>query len=346
MLEIYCSGSSFEIGLEHGTNAKPQIQSTIAFYTDLFLRKCNLTWQAACNEADKFTPHIHERYPHLENEMQGIAKGAGLGYNEILALNVRSELFFGAALDGCTSLSWKTGKASFVAQNWDWMKEQKENLVLLKIDQVGQPSIQMLTEAGMIGKIGLNSAGLGLCVNAIRCAGSDPTRTPIHIMWRVVLGCTSISSALEAIDATGCASACNMLIADPSGSIGVEVTHQTILKLEPDSEGRIFHSNHMLEKHPGTEMLWVEDSLSRVARIRELATQISGDVTKESIQALLCDEDNYPCSINRAQTGESDTASVFSISMNLTTVEARVLLGRPSDPEKIFLLRPKQKHRV
>lgn len=35
-----------------------------------------------------------------------------------------------------------------------WMKEQKENLVLLKIDQVGQPSIQMLTEAGMIGKIG------------------------------------------------------------------------------------------------------------------------------------------------------------------------------------------------
>jgi len=161
-------------------------------------------------------------------------------------------------------------------------------------------------------------------------------------MWRIVLECTSLDSALEAIDATGCASACHMLIADPSGSIGVEVTHQTIVRLESDSKGRFFHSNHMLETHPGTEMLWVEDSLSRVERIRQLADQMQGDVTKESIQALLCDEDNYPCSINRAQKGESDAASVFSISMNLTTAEARVLLGRPSDPERMFLLRPRQ----
>jgi isopenicillin-N N-acyltransferase-like protein len=51
--------------------------------------------------------------------MRGIAEGAGVTYEEILALNVRSELFFGAALDGCTSLSWKTDTASFVAQNWD-----------------------------------------------------------------------------------------------------------------------------------------------------------------------------------------------------------------------------------
>ena len=34
------------------------------------------------------------------------------------------------------------------------MVEQKENLVCLQIEQVGKPVIQMLTEAGMIGKIG------------------------------------------------------------------------------------------------------------------------------------------------------------------------------------------------
>jgi hypothetical protein len=34
------------------------------------------------------------------------------------------------------------------------MVEQKKNLVLLQIDQPGKPVIQMLTETGMIGKIG------------------------------------------------------------------------------------------------------------------------------------------------------------------------------------------------
>ncbi len=34
------------------------------------------------------------------------------------------------------------------------MVEQKENLVCLQIEQTGKPVIQMLTEAGMIGKIG------------------------------------------------------------------------------------------------------------------------------------------------------------------------------------------------
>jgi len=51
--------------------------------------------------------------------MHGIADGAGVTYEEILALNVRTELMFGLFSDGCTSLSWRTNGASLVAQNWD-----------------------------------------------------------------------------------------------------------------------------------------------------------------------------------------------------------------------------------
>ncbi|KAL2416066.1 Isopenicillin-N N-acyltransferase [Exophiala dermatitidis] len=341
MIEINCVGESFEIGLEHGTKAAPQIASTIQFYADLFQKKVKLSWEQACSEAKRFVPHIHQYYPHLESEMQGIAKGAGVTYEEILALNVRSELFFGAALDGCTSLSWETDSTCYLAQNWDWMVEQKPNLVLLQIVQKDKPVIQQVTEAGIIGKIGLNSAGVGLCVNAIRCAGSDVNRTPIHIMWRLVLESPSVDAALEAIKAHGCGGACHMLIADKSRSIGVEVTHQTIKYLQPDEKGRVFHSNHMLESHPGTDMLWVNDSLTRVQRIRELADKLEGEVTQDALQKFLCDEDNYPCSINREQKGESDAASVFSITMDLAKVEAKVLLGRPSKPEKVYVLRPR-----
>lgn len=40
-----------------------------------------------------------------------------------------------------------------------WMQEQKSNILLYHIEQDGYPSIQYLAEAGLIGKIGLNSAG-------------------------------------------------------------------------------------------------------------------------------------------------------------------------------------------
>lgn len=160
-------------------------------------------------------------------------------------------------------------------------------------------------------------------------------------MWRLVLESISVADALEAIKAHGCGGACHMLIGDKSGSIGVEVTHRTIKYLQPDEKGRVFHSNHMLKSHPGTDMLWVKDSLSRVQRIRELADRLQGDVTQDALQQFLCDEENYPCSINREQQGESDAASVFSITMDLAKIEAKVLLGRPSNPDKVYILHPR-----
>lgn len=36
-----------------------------------------------------------------------------------------------------------------------WMEQQKENLIILTIEQAEKPTIKMVTEAGLIGKIGM-----------------------------------------------------------------------------------------------------------------------------------------------------------------------------------------------
>ena len=76
-----------------------------------------------------------------------------------------------------------------MAQNWDWMEEQSPNLLLLTIIQPDKPTIKMVTEAGIIGKIGLNSAGVGVCLNAIRIPGLDKNRIPCTLVfvwsWKV-----------------------------------------------------------------------------------------------------------------------------------------------------------------
>lgn len=72
-----------------------------------------------CKIASAFLPTLRSRWPQYVEELEGLAEGAGSDFLSILALNVRTEIAYGMASDGCTAFSWKTRNASFIAQNWD-----------------------------------------------------------------------------------------------------------------------------------------------------------------------------------------------------------------------------------
>ena len=133
-------------------------------------------------------------------------------YLDILTLNVRTEIAYGMAGDGCTALYRKTNTSSFLAQNWDWEEEQRENLIHLNISRQGKPAISMITEAGIIGKIGLNSSGVGVCLNAIKAHGIDIKRLPCHLALRTCLECISMGEAVAALEKAGVASSCHILV--------------------------------------------------------------------------------------------------------------------------------------
>lgn len=189
--------------------------------------------------------------------------------------------------------------------------------------------------------LGLNSAGLALCVNAIKSAGTDPNKIPIHLAWRHVLDNVSVSAAVAAIERYGCAAAAHMFIVDRNQAIGLEVTHRSIKKLQPDAQGRIFHTNHMLLKHPGVTKMWLGDTLDRLARIKVIADELGSNPSAEQVGGLMKDERDFPCAINRAQEGESDAATVFTITTDVTNTRAVVTVGRPSSPEQTLVLDPR-----
>lgn len=193
----------------------------------------------------------------------------------------------------------------------------------------------MVTEAGLIGKIGLNSAGVGVCLNAIRIKGMDPTRLPCHLGLRMVLDSSSREEAVQSLEQNGVASACHIFVADETGGIGMEWSSSEVQKCTMNSFGQVFHSNHYLLKHQkvGQDTNWLEDSPYRVKKIEELANQIKGPPTREKIFELFKDETNYPGAICRAQKGTSRSASLFNIVMDLKARRANVTLGRPVDPD-------------
>ena len=159
-----------------------------------------------------------------------------------------------------------------------------------------------------------------------------------------ILTYSSRTEAVSRLQEHGIASSCHILIADATGSVGVECSARDMLFLPMDSSGRVFHSNHFLLTHPGVvDTVYLPDSIGRIKRIRDLVDDFctSGDgdrVTEDAIFNLFKDEQEYPTSINRDQVGVSDSASLFNIMMDLRGPVARVTLGRPTVPEEQFYL--------
>lgn len=317
----------------------------------------SMEWPEVRKEAEAFSPFISAQYPRYAEEMQGIADGAGVAYLDILALNIRSEIAFSMfsdpktlpqpqtnggngihkmESDGCTALAWRTANGkSFIAQNWDWKPRQLPNLIILRVEQPGTKLIpfQMITEAGIIGKIGFNSNGIGCCLNAIRAKGVDPSRMPVHFGLRTVLESPSRSAALKTIKAAGIAASAHILIGDADGATGLECTNIGFGEVEPDPQGRIVHANHLALQHPQVdEPPWMADSPKRVARMQELATsQLGKNATLDSIHKLFKDEDNYPTAINRKSTDESASETLFNVVFDLSEKKGWVSLGRPTE---------------
>ena len=274
----------------------------------------------------------------------GVSNGAEVPYLSILALNVRTEIAYGMAKDGCTALYWRNENRSFIAQNWDWQEEQKENLINLNINQPSKPAISMITEAGIIGKIGLNSSGVGVCLNAIRALGVDFKRLPCHLALRTCLESETAGQAAATLQKFGVASACHILVGDSHESIGLECTSIDIIQLR--TTGLLTHTNHLIVPHPGVEdKLALKDSPVRLERINDLVDRgLASDSTprSETINGWLADEENLPTAICRAKTENSSVATLFSIVADLEGRTAEVKLGRPSESDvKVLNLAPK-----
>ena len=106
---IRCEGTPYEIGRAHGEQGREKIRTSIECYRSMFFDYSGIDWDTAQRYAHTFIPSIEGYDPDIMAELRGIADGSGFGLDEILALNVRSEIVLQgsqvkAMLDGgCSS---------------------------------------------------------------------------------------------------------------------------------------------------------------------------------------------------------------------------------------------------
>ncbi|KAL8277429.1 hypothetical protein RQP46_010151 [Phenoliferia psychrophenolica] len=214
----------------------------------------------------------------------------------------------------------------------------------MHIDRHGdRPAMKFVTEAGIIGKIGMNEHGVCVTLNAIRSTSLDRSLLPLHLFLRTLLEQPSLSSCLALISSLpGLASTCHILIADPTGAMGIEAAPQGFALLKPDATGCVTHTNHFLDEvirdTSGAINLW-EDSPARLRVVGERIEGMKGVVSDEGIRDVLSDRSIGTKGICRHDSvNEKGSDTLFCITMNCTAKRGEVKCGRPDEDGAVIKL--------
>jgi isopenicillin-N N-acyltransferase like protein len=338
----------FARGLRHGHMARDQVAASLRTYHRLFKDFVGIEWEDAKRIGMRYADAIGAYAPDLLEEIRGVAEGSGNEVAEILALNARSEIALSARLvDGCTAFAvFGTATAGgdvLLCQNWDWRASQRAAFIVLLIERQDDPSITMLTEAGIIGKIGFNSAGLGACLNAIVTDQVREDGTPLHVVLRRILDSRNLGDAIQAVGTGSIASAANFLIAqDRGGALDIEAVPSDFDVLLPERD-MICHTNHLRSPRlVGVRDLGkivLPDSYPRLSRVMRLLDERHGRLSEDEACAILRDRDNGPDSICRREDPRDPEGkrlqTVFSVVMNLTRRQLSITDGPPDAAEYV-----------
>ncbi|MGI9657293.1 MAG: C45 family autoproteolytic acyltransferase/hydrolase [Gaiellaceae bacterium] len=334
---------AFERGRQHGELAQNQIQALLNTYKQIFRDFVGVEWSSARKIGQSYAEPIERYEPDYLQEIRGVAAGGGFDEEDILALNARSEITFTAKLvDGCTAFAAfgraTPGETTVLAQNWDWRRSLKDSVVVLRIKQKERPSLTMVTEAGIIGKLGFNSSGLGVCLNALVTDRVEPGATPLHIVLRGILDAPTLSDAIGAASRANISCAANYLVAQHgAGAVSIEAVPGGVDVLLPERDV-VVHTNHLRSlRHVGAKDLGIQafpDSPVRLARISRLTEEAHGRIDSEAATQMLRDHAGQPDSICRHEDAFIDHESVrihsvFSLVMNLEHLSLQMTDGPP-----------------
>ncbi len=311
MDRIAVQGTPAARGRQYGRLAQSRIQRTISAYRDVFEHRAGLPWDDAVAHALRFVPHIERFLPDAIDEMRGIADGAGVPFETILALNCRSELMFAAARSKgevppseCTSFAVAPEASAdghmLIGQNWDWVPFAREICVLLEVRREGKPSYATIVEAGLLAKVGMNDAGFGLCTNTLVSERDiDRRGVPYHVMLRALLDAESVDDASRMFASAERALSANYLVADRSGRA---INFETIagggaeVHASDPQEGLLGHANHFLAPEFAPIDAYVAKSPHSLTRLADLRSGIaqSKRLTVAGMQEVLRSHDHAP----------------------------------------------------
>lgn len=347
---VVAAGGPRERGRAYGAAARDRVHGSIELYEAVFAHYTGFDWAAVRQRAGTFVEAIESVDVQLLPELEGIAEGAGVDAEDVLALNVRTEVMYGLGIRAkeCTSLALTGSRSAdghvLLAQTWDWKPKARETCVLLVMAPHDRPGFVTLVEAGLLAKVGMNASGLGVVTNAL-VSSEDRGRpgAPYHAILRRILTSRSLAEAVDAVRRPVRASSANYLI----GSADEGIVDAEAAPGGPDLmrtiEGEaLFHTNHFLRPdRPFKDLSRLDgpDSPDRYAAVEaaveakvEANVALGLDTVIDLLQghADAAGGDGSVCAHgDPSEPPEADYVTISAVAMDLTAGRLQLTDGNP-----------------
>ena len=243
----------YDRGLERGKACAAEVAGCWDVYRRLF-EVNGIAENDVRREALSTLAAVDAWAPFLAEEMRGTAEGAGLGEWQVAALSARTEILSmsRAARPGECSTVIHAETPVFSAQTWDWHDELAGFWHLQEVDTTAGGFVG-LTEYGILGKIGVNRAGVGVHLNVLGHRQDTPGAVPVHLAAAHVLH--TARSLVEAVailvDAPVRTSSAISVVTE-EGAATVELSPVGAAVVRPTPGGTesasLLHTNHFLDE--------------------------------------------------------------------------------------------------
>ena len=294
-------------GLEIGSTFAAQIRDAADRYHAFFTLR-GLPEATVREIAQNSLAALQDWCPRLATELVATAAGAGVETWRLAALNARTEVLAAIGPDSegeCSTMVYAPeGSEPETMQTWDWHADLcPTGLVIEFVPGDDDASthhlvtrVRLFTELGVLGKIGVNDAGLGVHFNILHHASDRPTGgVPVHAVARRILEEARSLEEAETIARSARVSASTVITVAVNSASGqraasLELSPAGVATVLPDHDGWLLHTNHYLDpvlvggeatRDPSTTYARYDHLRSRVPMlahlpVRERAAQFAG----------------------------------------------------------------------
>ncbi len=344
-------GSHFAIGQQFGAACADRIRLHLDRATTRLREKQGIRREDALANAGRFRAYVLESAPFFDEEIRGVAVGAGISLEEAYLLQLRAELGVVPAEkladepgDECTSYAvlpeaTRDGVA-LIGQNADLPPFYGELGVVVELVFDDMPSVLMLTPAGQVSYLGINEAGMGAFANYLTCDGWR-VGFPRYLLSRLALSKESVPEAIAAIRSVHRASSRNLMLMDAHGNAAdVETTPTGDAVIEP-VDGLLAHANHY--SHPAmlaaerAKAEYLPNTRTREVTMWRLLREHRGQLDPATMQTILRDRAAYPDCLCRAADDNPvhDTQTFASLIAQPTAGRMWIAVGPPHEHEYV-----------
>jgi isopenicillin-N N-acyltransferase like protein len=259
--KIELNGSPRERGLQHGKALKFEIYEILDrtnYALSRFTKQDPKKIISDFTKENYFRSEVRKWTPELLKEIEGLADGADVDFNNIFAYQCIEEILFVLPYEKkkkppvahhCSSLGcYATPRNSaFIGQNLDWSNAFSGFNTLLYIkDEKKNLETYINTTPGELAENGMNNSPLGICVNSLfddlNCSSEG---LPVTLIIRGLLERSTVDEAVKFLTSIDHACAQNYMIGGIDKVVNYECSANMKSQYIPEGNPkRIFHTNH------------------------------------------------------------------------------------------------------